>query len=170
MPSMSCANVLALIIANDNARRIEEVLAVLKSHFPEMKYKDEESPINYEGSQANMDYTFQTIGWKPQQQIETVIPKIIAYEKEKHNIISSDEKTAVLVTSISKKIGLLKAVKKACDKFGTNVTLIGGDVNKKAIGKHFVDLFWEMPPLKELNAEKIIAYCKSNQIKLIIFM
>ncbi len=155
-------------LGNDNARRVEEVLAVLKSHFPDMEYTEEESNINYEASQANMDYFFETFGWKPQQQIETVIPKIIAYEKEKENNVIQDERTAVLVTSISKKTGLLKAVKKACNKFGTQVLLIGGDVNKNAIGKHFVDVFWEMPKLNELSTEKIITYCKDNNIKLII--
>ena len=155
-------------LGNDNARRVEEVLTVLKSHFPDMKFKEEESNINYEASQANMDYYFETFGWKPQQQIETVIPKIIAYEKDKRNIIQQNEKTAVLVTSISKKTGLLKAVKKACNKYGTNVKLIGGDVNKNAIGKHFVDEFWEMPTLKELNVDTLISFCKKNHIKLII--
>ncbi len=152
----------------DNARSFEEVLAVLKTHFPDLTYKEEESTGNYEGAQANMDYCVKTLGWKPQQQIETVIPGIIAYEKEKQSAIAKVEKSAVLVTSISKKIGLLKAVKKASNKFGTNVTLIGGDVNKNVTGKHFVDIFWEMPTLKELNAEKIIAYCKNNDVRLII--
>ncbi len=155
-------------LGNDNARRVEEVIAVLKKHFPILKYTEENSDISYEASQANMDYYFQTMGWKPQQQIEDVIPKIIEYEKGKQNVPNNIEKTGVLVTSISRKIGLLKAVKKACNKFSTNSILIGGDVNKNAIGKHFVDIFWEMPTISNLNAEKVLAFCDTNKINLII--
>ncbi|MGQ0829625.1 MAG: NAD-dependent epimerase/dehydratase family protein [Bacteroidota bacterium] len=155
-------------LGNDNARKVEEVLSILKMHFPNLKYIEQNSDIAFEGSQANMDYYNKTIGWKPQQQLETTIPKIIEYEKNKKSETSDNEKVGVLVTSISKKIGLLKAVKKACNKLGSNTILIGGDVNKNAIGKYFVDVFWEMPPIKELNAANVITYCKTNQIKLII--
>ena len=98
----------------DNARRVEEVLTVLKKHFPDLKYTEEQSNILYEASQANMDHYFETVGWKPQQQIEIVIPKIIEFERNKPDDTIDDKNTGVLVTSISKKIGLLKAVKKAC--------------------------------------------------------
>lgn len=84
----------------------------------------------------------------------------------KHQSVEQ-EKTAVLVTSISRKTGLLKAVRKAADKLG-NVSLIGGDLNKNAIGKYFVDEFWEMPALVDLTAEKVIDYCKKKHIRLII--
>lgn len=155
-------------LGTDNARRVEEVIAILKTHFPYLKYREEDSPISYEGSQANMDSYFATFKWKPQQQLETVIPKMIAYEKEKLSNQTSIGKTAVLVTSISKKVGLLKAVKKACNKYGNNVRLIGGDINKNVIGKHFVDEFWEMPRLSELDSQMILSYCNSKNIKLII--
>lgn len=154
-------------LGNDNARSVEEVIAVLKKHFPHLTYKEEESPIKYEGSQANMDYYFKTIGWKPQQQLETVIPQIIAYEKNKKGDSVAEERTAVLATSISRKTGLLKALRTAANKLG-NISLIGGDLNKNATGKYFVDEFWEMPPLPELTAEHVIAYCKKRNIKLIV--
>ena len=155
-------------LGTGNGRKVEELLAVLKSHFPNLKYTEVESPIDYEASQANMDYTFKTIGWIPQQQIETVIPKIIEYEKNKQNTSDKNENIGVLVTSISKKIGLLKAVKRACQKFGLSINLYGGDVNNNSIGRYFVDSFWEMPLIDDLNADKIISFCKKNNIKLII--
>jgi carbamoyl-phosphate synthase large subunit len=154
-------------LGNDNARSVEEVLAVLKKHFPNLIYTEEDSPINYEGSQANMDHYFNTIGWKPQQQIETVIPKIIEFEKNGKSESVQTEKISILATSISKKTGLLKALKRAADKFG-DVNLIGGDVNKDAIGKYFVDTFWEMPSLSALTPDNLLTYCKINHVKLIV--
>src|SRR4051812_5622991 len=154
-------------LGNDNARRVEEVLAVLKKHFPNLTYTEEDSPINYEGSQANMDYYFETMGWKPQQQIETVIPKIIEYERNKTKETATSKSVSILATSISKKIGLLKALKQAANKLG-NVSVIGGDIDKNAIGKYFVDSFWEMPTLSNLSAEQVITYCKTHNIKLIV--
>lgn len=155
-------------LGNDNARRVEEIIAVLKKHFPNLTYTEEDSPINYEGSQANMDHYVKTIGWKPKQQIETVIPKIIEFEKNRKDNHISTEKIAILATSISKKTGLLKALKKAGGKLGDEIKLIGGDANKDAIGKYFVDIFWEMPKLSELTTDKLLAYCKINNVKLIV--
>jgi carbamoyl-phosphate synthase large subunit len=76
--------------------------------------------------------------------------------------------THVLVTSISKKIPMVEAVKNACKKIGPSVKLFGADVDPDCLGKYFVDSFWQMPPLSTLYAADIIHYCRHNTITAII--
>lgn len=74
----------------------------------------------------------------------------------------------ILVTSISKKVPLLKAVKKAGWKLNQRCRLIGADTNDYCIGKFFVDEFWIIPRIEELNIDDIIKYCFKNNIGYII--
>lgn len=74
----------------------------------------------------------------------------------------------VLVTSISKKIPLLKSVRNALNSVNTYSNLIGADRNPNCIGKFFVDEFWQIPELNQFSIEELIHYCKSNQINVII--
>ena len=74
----------------------------------------------------------------------------------------------VLITSISKKIPMIKSVLKAVSKVNSYIKVYGGDSNSLSIGKFFVDEFWVMPKLKRLRPEKLINFCKNNNIGLII--
>ncbi|MCL6611786.1 MAG: ATP-grasp domain-containing protein [Peptococcaceae bacterium] len=73
----------------------------------------------------------------------------------------------ILVTSISKKVPLIKSLRNAVNKIGTG-TIIGADMNENCIGKYFVDSFWQMPPLLQLDLNELIEYCKKNNVKCII--
>lgn len=74
----------------------------------------------------------------------------------------------ILVTSLGKKVPLIRAVKKSLDNIVPGSLLIGSDVNRNCIGAFFTDLFWEMPPQNELSMEKLIDFCSANQVKAII--
>ncbi|MCZ0702102.1 carbamoyl-phosphate synthase large subunit [Natronobacillus azotifigens] len=74
----------------------------------------------------------------------------------------------VLVMSISKKVPLLQAVKKALTRINPNAQLFGADANDKVIGKFFVDVFWKVPFLEGMEIQSILTYCKENHITLII--
>ncbi|GAB2545060.1 ATP-grasp domain-containing protein [Gracilibacillus alcaliphilus] len=74
----------------------------------------------------------------------------------------------VLVTSISKKIPLLQAVKKAVLSIDSDSKLFGCDVNSNTIGRHFVDVFWQVPFLKDLSIDYLIQYCQQHDIRAII--
>lgn len=155
-------------LGNDNARRVEEVLAVLKQHFPNMRVKEDDNvDIPYEGSQANVDLLKELTGWSPTMQLEDTIPLLIAYEKDQEDQSAKDFAN-VLVTSISRKIPLLKAVRKSIKKLGHNGKLLGGDIDSKCLGRYFVDGFWEMPRLTELSPETLSEHCRQNNIKYII--
>lgn len=74
----------------------------------------------------------------------------------------------VLVTSISRKVPLLAAVKKALYFFGPKSRLIGTDTNPKCIGRYFIDEFLELPPLDSLNQKTLLEICKAKAINAII--
>lgn len=155
-------------LGRDNARRVEEVIEILKKHFPSLEYTEGESDIDFEGSQANMDYYYSNIGWKPETDLEVAIPKMIEFEKNKQSNFDEIPEFSVLVTSISKKVSMLKSVKSACKKINPKIKLIGADVSDEVIGKYFVDQFWLMPFIKDLNVDSILDFCKENNVKLII--
>ena len=156
-------------LGRDNARRVSEVITVLKKHFPALKYDHADFDIDYEASQANMDYFKSKIGWAPSRNIEDTIPEIIEFEKK---IGFSDDKERenfnILISSISQKVPLINAVKKASSKLGNKGKIFGGDVNTECIGKYFTDEFWQMPRLNDLKVEDLITFCNQNSIKAII--
>lgn len=73
----------------------------------------------------------------------------------------------VLVTSISKKVPLLVAIRHAFSAYGWPCTLHGGDADATCIGHYWVDHFWPMPLLKDLPVEELIAYCTAQGITVI---
>lgn len=77
-------------------------------------------------------------------------------------------KTNILITSISAKVPLIKTVIEAKNKFDSKISIYGADCDEKCIGRYFVDCFWQMPKLTELDINNFIAYCHKNNIKYII--
>jgi carbamoyl-phosphate synthase large subunit len=156
-------------LGRGQARRVGEVLEVLRGHFPAMKCREEECDRAYEASRADMSRFAGVTGWAPAQDIETAIPRLIEYEKQalKRARIGIPDFN-VLVTSISTKVPLLKAVRRAVQKIGSKTTVIGGDSNPEAMGKYFVDQFWQMPPTSDDNRGLIVEFIKQNNVRAVI--
>lgn len=74
----------------------------------------------------------------------------------------------VLITSISRKVPLIQAVRTACDQSFSSYKLFGADANPAVIGRYFVDVFWQMPLLKQLAIEEFIRFCLQHEIKAVI--
>ena len=154
-------------LGNDNARKVEDIIKILKKYFHKISITEGDLDIPYEASQANMDYFKHKTKWVPQMQLEETIPLIIEYEKLKINE-TINKSNNILITSISSKIPLLESVKHAAKKINSNLEVYGGDSNKDCIGADFCDNFWVMPIIEELSIEKFISYCKENSITYII--
>jgi carbamoyl-phosphate synthase large subunit len=73
----------------------------------------------------------------------------------------------VLVTSLSKKISLVKMVRKGLDHIGGGL-VIGGDSDPHCIGRYFVDDFWQMPRFEELTPEMLATICQEKKISSLI--
>ncbi len=161
-------------LGTGRARAVSDVVAVLRSHFPEMQATNADADIPFEGSQADMTLYEQAIGWRPEYTLETSIPKIIAFERARNGEYAVEKETNdpavwnVLVTSISRKIPLLQAVKKAMQKLGGTGKLIGSDLNTDCLGRYFVDEFWTMPRLSDFTSETLLAALRERNIQAVI--
>lgn len=157
-------------LGNGKARRVSDVVAVLKQHFPDMNYTEEESGILFEASQADLTKLQKYTGWIPKKQVEDMIPELIAFEKKQaeNQIEEAETFGNILITSASKKVPLIESVRKAVQKLGWDSKIIGADVNKNSIAASFTDDFWDMPLLSDLSIERLLDYCKENTIKYII--
>lgn len=74
----------------------------------------------------------------------------------------------VLVTSISRKVPLLVAVKKSLEFFGSKSRLVGTDTNPECIGRYFVDEFLDLPPLDSIDQKTLLEICQDQGINAII--
>jgi len=158
-------------LGTGRARRVSEVVDVLRRHFPHMQAIHEESDILYEASEANMDKFESWTGWRPNRQIEDVIPALIAHYREHLPSTKQDapsEPLGVLISSVSRKVPLIRSVEAAIRKYGQQAETVGADSDEACIGQHFVDRFWHMPRLDQLSVEELAAYCKNNRIRVII--
>lgn len=74
----------------------------------------------------------------------------------------------VLVTSISAKVPMLKAVREALDRAGKGGLLFGADLDRDCIGSFFVDRFWTSPRIDELAVDELVRYCRLHGISAVI--
>ena len=72
-------------IGKGEGRTINDVLNILKSHFPKLNYKEIESDIKYEACQADMDKFYKVTGWRPTTNLESGIKKCIDIKKLSKN-------------------------------------------------------------------------------------
>lgn len=154
-------------LGTGKSQRVSDVVSVLKKHFPKMKAETGKSNIEYEASQADTKKLHRLLKWTPEITLEKGIKKIIEYEKKKKN-----EKAAnfgnILITSISRKVPLIKAVKKAAAKLNPGIRVYGTDLNKDCIGKYFTDCFLNEGELTRLSGEKLFRILNKYNIKYII--
>ena len=155
-------------LGTGRSRRVDEVLQILKKHFPNMISEQVVSEIPFEASQADLTELKKALNWTPQENLEKTIPSIIEFELSR----GSNQKFApppnVLVTSISKKVPLIKAVRSGVQKVSDVPKIFGADADDSCIGRYFVDVFWHMPKLDVLPIDALISYCEANNIGAII--
>ena len=76
--------------------------------------------------------------------------------------------THVLISSVSKKIPLLLSVREALETLRIKGKIYGADADPTAIGRFFVDHFWQMPTLETLTCQELIEFCRKEEIRWII--
>ena len=74
----------------------------------------------------------------------------------------------ILVTSVSKKVPLVRELKKALNRVCEENIIVGADAEFDCVAKHFVDDFWQMPQLSELSDDELINYLQQAGINGII--
>jgi pseudaminic acid synthase len=74
----------------------------------------------------------------------------------------------VLITSLSRKVPLVRCVRDALDRLNPSARIFGGDADPQCIGRHFVDEFWQMPRMDSLSDDTLFGFLKSNEVGFII--
>ena len=150
------------------AQKISDVVDILKQHFPEMVVKYEETDIDFEASQADMTQFEKVIRWRTEYTLDTVIPEMIAYEKQNRVEGTSKRDLNVLISSASRKTPLIRAVQKAVRALGPDIKVIAGDLDENALGQYVADEFWPMPTTEASSIEVLLKGCKNYEIGFII--
>jgi len=74
----------------------------------------------------------------------------------------------ILITSCGGKISLIHSVKDAASKISNKIKVIGGDMSSNVTSVYFVDEFWKMPTLADVEINEFLQKCKSLNIFVII--
>jgi carbamoyl-phosphate synthase large subunit len=154
-------------LGTGRARKIEEVVDILKKYFPKMKNEYCESNILYEASQSDNTKLYKMLNWRPEISLEEGIELIVEYEKNKKKEVVKNYGN-ILITSISKKVPLIEAVRKSAYKLNPDIKILGVDRNSDCIGKYFVDKFLKIGEVTKMKADELIKIFKKYNIRYII--
>lgn len=158
-------------LGTGRARRVSDVVDVLRQNFPGMRANYVASDIPFEASQADMTLWSSQIDWLPPTTLEDAIPEIIAFERGRQGAAEAPASTAtghVLISSVSAKVPLAAAVKQAVRRISPGSKVIGGDLNPQALAFHYTDGQWVTPLTNDDNLPEIIAHCQAEGITRII--
>ena len=157
-------------LGTGRARRVQDVLDILRSHFPQMRAEEESSDIPFEASQADLSAYRAAVAWSPEYDLEHAIPEIIAYETA---ALKEPERPQpfcghVLVPSASNKVPMVRALKDAASKLHPDCKVIAGDLDDSVLSRHVTDEFWKMPRTADTEVASLIAECRERGIRTIV--
>ncbi len=147
------------------ARRVADVVDVLRQNFPNLRARYVASDIPFEASQADMTRWKSQIDWLPPTSLEMAIPEIIAYEESRAATSPAAKAPGhILVSSAAAKVPLVQAVRTAAQRLHPDIKVVAGDLNPSCLARHFADAFWLMPPTSDEHLADIISYCQEHGI------
>ncbi|MDO7847268.1 NAD-dependent epimerase/dehydratase family protein [Hymenobacter sp. M29] len=155
-------------LGTGRARRVADVVEVLRQNFPGMQANYVASDIPFEASQADMALWSSQIDWLPSTTLEVAIPEIIAFERGRQEVPAAKAPGHILISSVAAKVPMVQAVRSAAQRLHPDVKVIGGDMNPACLARHFTDDFWLMPATNDQHLPDIISYCQAHGIGHII--
>ncbi|HEV2568134.1 MAG TPA: NAD-dependent epimerase/dehydratase family protein [Sphingomonas sp.] len=156
-------------LGTGRSRRVQDVVDVLRQHFPQMRARVEASDIAFEASQADLTLYESATGWRPRYDLETAIPEIIAHETARQGRNEAAPRLGnILVSSASSKISLIRALAQAARRIDPEAKIVAGDMSDQALSRHTADHFWLMPRATVENLDPIIAGCRDRGITAIL--
>ena len=94
---------------------------------------------------------------------------IVIHAKYKNQPLNSTkQKITILVTSLSKKVPLVNSLREMFEEHNIDAKIVGGDSSNDCLGKYFVDEFWHMPNLNDLQINDVIHYCHLHKVSIIL--
>lgn len=155
-------------LGTGRSRQVGDVVQILQSHFPQMNVEYIRKPDELiEASEADTTLLKSYLNWTPERDLENTIPEIIAFEQQS-TVTPEMVYEHILVTSASRKIGLVQAVKRAANKIHSSIQVIAADASDTCLAKHFADDFWKIPLISQIDIHTFIKECKARSIRLII--
>lgn len=157
-------------LGTGRGRRVQEVVDILRSHFPNLRAEEVASDIAFEASQADISAYRAAVGWSPDYDLERAIPEVIAFEKARlaHAEKPLPQLGNVLITSASKKVGMVRALQKALRKLHPEGKVVAGDLDERALTRDIADEFWKMPRLESERFADLVAACHERGIRTIV--
>ncbi|MEX1153170.1 NAD-dependent epimerase/dehydratase family protein [Parvibaculum sp.] len=156
-------------LGTERARRVQDIVDILRTHFPAMQAETVPADIPFEASQADMTACRAALGWTPQYDLESAIPEMIAYERAKRDAAKSKISTAhLLVSSAARKAPLVRALRRAAAKLDPAIRVVAGDLDEGALARHVADDFWPMPRIGEEVLEEILQGCRARGIGVVV--
>ncbi len=158
-------------LGTGRSQRVQNVLDVLQQYFPDMVIHNVDSDIPFEASRADMSQYSAQISWMPVYTLETAIPEIIVFERQRMDSCcasTTEEIPIVLISSASRKVPLIRAIQQAAQKLHPQAKVVAGDLSPTALSSHVADDFWCMPPTEETYLSEIVQGCKERNITTIL--
>ncbi len=155
------------------SRRVAEVVNLMRLYFPSAVIENADSDIPFEASEASTDKLESLIGWRPTKTLEETIPEMIAFEREQLRLAEVTRQLrksaeSVLLTSASRKIPLLRALKQAIMRIDRPFKVVAGDIDPMAIARFEADEFWQMPRLTDDILSELIESCHARSISIVL--
>jgi carbamoyl-phosphate synthase large subunit len=158
-------------LGSGRARRVSELVELLREHFPDLRTQEIASDIPWEGHEADTTRLQALTGWRPATSLDEGIMRLITHERTLAGAARPSQPTTapgVLVTSASRKVDLVQRHRSALHALGLGGRVWAADLDADCVAREFADGFWEMPPLGALSLEDLIGFCKENGIRLLV--
>lgn len=157
-----------LNLGTGRARRVSDVVDVLREHFPGMHAISEDSSIRFEASQADTRLLRKTLDWVPTTTLEDAIPQMIAFERRQLASPSPARLHGVLVTSAAAKTSMVEAVRNAARKLHPDIRVVAGDLDANAPARFVADAFWEMPRTTSADLQALLDGCRMHGVGTVV--
>jgi carbamoyl-phosphate synthase large subunit len=161
-------------LATGRSRSVRELVETLRGHFPALDVDGPKPAANYEASQASVERLREWTGWAPNTELERGVSELVSHERANAGAgtvsrrVLAPRQVNVLITSVSRKVSIVKAIKSAQTALNVTGEIWGADNDELAVARCLVDHFWDMPALDELTNGDIVDFCRTNRIGLVI--
>jgi carbamoyl-phosphate synthase large subunit len=155
-------------LGTGRARRVSEILEILRSHFPALSVVASDADIPFEASCADMDRYRGATGWIPPTGLDSAIREMIEYERA--HLAAPEPKALrnVLVSSAARKVPLVKAVTDAARRLDGTIKVFAGDVDPAAHAGLVADGFLVLPRTQAENAVELRQLCIEHGIGIVL--
>jgi len=157
-------------LGTGRSRRVQDVVEVLRMHFPNMQVETLESDIPFEASQADMSRYQKLVGWSPIYDLPQAIEEIVDFERDQAKNVTAETNRSlkILVSSAAGKVPLVRAMQKAVKQIDPNGRVVAGDMNQQSLTALVADGFWLMPPTHDDKLEDLIGGLRAQQINIVL--